>query len=117
MLSGKNKIRYLVVLSLSQGKLDPKKIGLIAKTLSKRELRAYYKMLVKVREDEKVHVSTAIDVSDDIVERIMKLFPNKEVSFSKDPSIIAGLTVKVVDFVFDASLKGYLTEIKKQYQN
>lgn len=116
MIKGKNKIRYLVALSLSKGKLDAKKIRLIAKTLNRRELAVYYKMLLRKKEEERAYVTTAIDLPEDIAARIAKLFADKDVEFSKDSNIIAGLTVKVVDFVFDASLKNYLAQVKKQYE-
>lgn len=117
MIQGKNKIKYLLLLSLTGGKLDPEKIARIAKTLSRRELAAYYKMLLKMRAEEKAHVTTAVEIPEDVAEKIAKLFPDKDVTFLNDPKIIAGLTVKVTDFIFDASLKRYLADVKKEYQN
>lgn len=117
MIKGNNKIVYLVALSLTSGKLDPEKIVRIAKTLTKRELAQYYKLLLKKREDEKAFVTTAVAVPADVAEKIAKLFPDKDVTFRSDSKLIAGLTVKVTDFVFDASLKRYLADVRKQYQN
>lgn len=112
----RDKIRYLVLLSLSKGKLDAKKIRFIAKTLTRRELLIYYRMLLRKREEEKAYVTTAIELPADIVGRVAKLFAGKDVVFTKDSHIIAGLSVKVVDFVFDASLKNYLVQVKKRYE-
>ena len=110
------KIKQLVKLSLTSGKLDGVKIAFIAKTLSKKELGLYVHVLLKNRQKEKIEVTTAIDVPKNIQSKIEALFVNKDVFFLKDPSIVAGISVVLSDFIFQANIQSYLTEMKKQYE-
>ena len=108
------KIARLVKLSITAGKLDPKKILVIAKTLAKRELTLYYRLLLLRREEEKAYVYTAIDVPEDIARRLTKLFSHKDLVFLKDAQILSGIKVKVGDIIFDTSLVAYLEEMSRQ---
>lgn len=113
----RRKVRKLIALSLTEGRLDPKKIALVSQMLTKRaELLYYYQLLLAVREKEKVVVTTAIAVPTFIAKRFTGLFAGRDVLFRKDPSILAGLAIQFSDFVFDASLKHYFAQIRKQHE-
>ena len=110
------KIRHLVELSTTRGKLDPKKIAVITKTLTRAELVVYHRLLLRKREEEKAYVYTAIDVPIPVVARLKKVFSEKDLVFLKDARILSGMKVKVGDLIFDASLAAYLEEIRRKYE-
>lgn len=112
----KKKIVHLVELSTTKGKLDPKKIKVIAKTLPKRELVSYYRSLIRKREEEKAYVYTSCDMPSNVLQRLKKLFSGKDVVFLQDPSVISGMKIQVGDLIFDASLATYLEEMRRKYE-
>lgn len=111
----RKKIEQFVKLSLTNGKLDPRKITFIAKALTKKELSLFVKLLRLRRREEKVVVTTAIEAPRPFVKRLRRIFIDKDTSFSEDPAIIAGMKVSFSDFVFDASIKGYLEKALDEY--
>ena len=113
----KKKIRTLIKLSFTAGKLDPSKIELIAKSITKSELSMYYKRLVKIREKEKVIIYSPIDLPAAVFDSLKKLFDGKDIFFKEDKSLIAGLAVKFDDFLFQANIKQQLESIEREYQN
>lgn len=114
-MNTQKKIKHLVLLSQTTGKLDGDKILFIAKKLNRKELVLYYKMLYKKRRQEKVIIKTAIDVPKSLVLRLKKLFSFKDIFFEKDSSQIAGFNAQIDDFIFDASLRGYFSRLRKSY--
>ncbi|MBI2036569.1 hypothetical protein HYT17_02990 [Candidatus Microgenomates bacterium] len=109
------KIKNLVLLSQTKGKLDGSKILTIAKTLGRKELALYYRMLYQKRHEEKVVVKTAIAAPGSLILRVRKIFAGQDIIFPKEPSLIAGLCVQFADFIFDASFQGYFSSIRKSY--
>lgn len=107
------EIAQLVRLSMTKGKLDPKKISFIAKKLSKRELVLYHRQLLRKREVEKAYITTATDVPDTVMSRLSKLFPGKDLVFLQDASILSGMKIQLGDLIFDASLLAYLDEMRR----
>jgi|SRR5581483_2918449 len=110
------KIIRLVEYSYTKGKLDPEKIAIISKKLVGKELVAYVDVLQKKREEEKVYITTAIDAPQSFQASMKKLFPQKDIFFTKDATILGGIIVKMLDFVYDASLRKYVYDIKKAYK-
>ena len=111
----RKKIEQFVKLSLTNRKLDPKKISFIAKALAKKELSLYVRLLRLARREEKVVVTTAIEAPKPFMKSIRNLFIDKDTFFFEDPAIIAGMKVSFSDFVFDATIKGYLERVKVEY--
>lgn len=111
----KKKMQQKLKLSMTNGRLDPRKIELIAKKMDRRELSEYYRLLVAKRAEEKVVITSAIQLPGTVAFELRKLFTDKEVFFETDPKIIAGLKVRFSDLLFNASLKDYLHIIKQQY--
>ena len=112
----RTKIKQLVILSRTGGKLDPRKIVLIAKKLKKRELALYYQDLLRARSEEKVFVTTAVSVPGTFSSRLSRAFPRHDVEFSEDPHILGGMKVSFGDFVFDGTLVTFLKLFERQYE-
>lgn len=110
------KIKHLVSLSSTEGKLDPRKILFIAKTLRRNELRLYHRYLLRKRKEEKVVVTTVTPLPKSLSLRIGKAFPKKDVLFRYDLKALGGMKVQFADFVFDATVRGYLAAIRKTYK-
>lgn len=105
-----------MALSTTKGILDPKKIAFITSKLSKRELSIYLTLLRKMRADEKVAVVTAINLPQNLTVPFEEIFKGRDITFSRDETILAGLTVQFEDFVFDASVKTLLERMKKSHE-
>ncbi|GEM_PF-4459697 len=114
-MNTQKKIKNLILLSCTKGKLDGEKILLIAKKLNRKELVLYHKVLCKKRQGEKVIIKTAIDAPRSLIARVKNIFPTKDIFFLKDPSQIAGFNVQIDDFIFDASFQGYFSRLRKSY--
>ena len=108
-------MKFLLDLSLTSGKPDPQKIAFIATTLERNELAVYVSLLEKKLQKDKVIVTSAISVPQIFARSLKKLFPEKEVLFKRDPQILAGMQVSFADYVFDASFRHYLEQIRDQY--
>lgn len=112
----KKKLLKLLALSQTGDRLDPRKIEIIAKRLTKKELSSYHQLLIKKRKEERVIITSAIAIPDASRLRLKSMFINKDAFFVKDPKILAGINVAISDFVFNASLRGYIDKMKKEYE-
>lgn len=116
-MNARKQIAQLVAASLTRNKLDPRKIEFVAKKLPKKQLRLYYQAIVRKRKEEKVLITTAVEIAKPMALRLQKLFVQKDVSFTKDAAILAGFEVVISDFVFRANLREYLSRVKNIYEN
>ena len=114
-LKKEKKIKFLLDLSMTAGQLDPRKIAFIAKMLKRREFKAYLSLLEKKVRKEKVTVITAISIPKTFMVSVKKLFSGKEILFKRDYRILAGMQVLFADYIFDASFRHYLENVKRYY--
>lgn len=89
--------------------LNLEKIG----RLNRKEARVYLMLLKRLREKERVSVSTAIAMQKGVLADLKGLFKDREVIVKTDPTLIFGLTLIADDFLLDASMKGVLERLNE----
>jgi len=102
-------IDKLVAQSYKQNDLDEKKVNKIAALLSKSDLKRYINGLKLQDMKKSLIVSTPINNQD--LKKFQKLFPNKKIAFTKDPSLMLGIRIVDNDMVYEFTLKNTLHKI------
>jgi F0F1-type ATP synthase delta subunit len=100
------QIKQLAQVSYTSGHLDVKKVNRITKLLNRHELKTYLKYLKAFEKAKNVEINlTDIGLKTNLSKELRKLFPDKNVNFIEDPSLIAGLKIVDNDNIYDFSLK------------
>lgn len=114
--------------SLTDGKIDEKKVqGVLKGLLSSKKrnvieiLKAYRKMVLHLIDEQTAKVEAGFELSEGekkLISKLLKKIYHKEldVEFSKNAQLLAGLRVKVGDVIWDASLKGRILALKEIYE-
>jgi F0F1-type ATP synthase delta subunit len=111
----KNLIKKLAEESYTKNTLDHDKIEKIAKNLKREDLKAYIKSLKTLESRRTVTVTLPSEEGiREIKEQFDRIYPDKKIVFTIDPSLLTG--IKVVDFdnEYELSLKGFLESSIKQ---
>ena len=105
----KNMIKKLAEVSYTQNSLDRDKIARITKKLKREDLKVYIKDLKTLEAKKTVTVTLPSDDSvREIKDQFTKIYPDKKILFSIDPSLLTGIRVVDYDNVYELSLKGFL---------
>lgn len=116
----KRLLQQLVLVSYDNNKLDPEKVDEIAKRLDKRDLKAYIRALKLMEQQKKVYVALpSASVYNKSRKDLASSFPEKELVFEEDPSLLLGIRLIDNDMVYEVSLenklKKILDEVEQQY--
>ena len=105
----KNLIKKLAAASYTNNKLDNTKINKISKNLKREDLKVFIKDLKTIESKKTVTVTLPSDDSISLVKNnFTRLYPDKKIVFSIDPSLLSGIRVVDYDNEYELSLKGFL---------
>lgn len=107
----KRLLSQLVFESYTNGILDEERIAAIADRLNRRQLKEYIKALKHEENKKSVEVTVPAPVDDDQIEMLGKIFPDKNIIYKNDPSLLSGIKVKNNDMIYDQSLKSILDKL------
>lgn len=108
----KRQLKKLAYLSYTENNLDTKKINQIIKTLSRKELREYIKLLKIIEKEKTVTIITAKLFQDnDFLENVRKIFKDRKILIKEDKNILAGIRIIDNDNVYDYSLSNKIDNI------
>lgn len=98
------KIRGLVVQSYKQDQLDPEIVSLVADHLSRHELKQYIRLLKQQENKKQVIVTVPKHMTAEERNMMQKLFSNKRIVYTVDPSMISGIRIVDNDMEYEVSL-------------
>jgi len=111
----KNVIKKLAEVSYTKNGLDRDKIAKITKKLKREDLRVYIKDLKTLEAKKTVTVTLPNDAGiNEIRAQFIKLYPEKRLIFSIDPSLLTGIKVIDYDNEYELSLRGFLESSIRQ---
>lgn len=100
----KKKLQKLVEESYKGGQLDEKTVEFIASKLTRHELKQYIRLLTQEENKKQVFVTSTSELDKSHKEKIQNLFPNKNVIYSVDSSMISGIKVVENDVEFEINI-------------
>jgi F0F1-type ATP synthase delta subunit len=108
----KKQIKQLAQASYTRNTLDSKKVARITKLFSRAELKEYIKN-IKALEKSKTLVVLAPknSIGQSFNAALKKQFPDKQIEFKEDPTLIAGIKVVDNDNVYDFNIKNILENL------
>lgn len=115
-----DQIKTLAKGSFKGENLDPKMVLKITKLLTRNDLKLYVKALKSEERKRRVTVFLPnIKLSDKQVlqKKIAKLFPNKKIEFSIDPSLLVGLKIVDDDMIYEYNLKNTLESLSNYLES
>lgn len=105
----KNIIKKLAQESYTKNDLDRDKIERIAKNLKRQDLKVYIKTLKSIESKRTVNITLpSEDGIREIKEQFNRLYPDKKILISIDPTLLTGVKVVDYDNEYELSLKGQL---------
>jgi F0F1-type ATP synthase delta subunit len=105
-------IKKLAVISYTGKSLDIKKITRISKLLNRAQLKRYVQFLKNFEQAKTVQViMPKLDTNSSLTKELKKIFPDKQLQFSEDKSLIAGVKLIDNDNVYDFNLKNTLQNL------
>lgn len=120
--------RKLVSLSLDNGFISEEKVAAVLKILKDMKVRhvnkileIYFKKIKSELHKEEMHIIHAGPLSNTEMENLNQHFSTRykrklRNRSSEDPSLLGGFQVMIGDDVWDASIKGKLQAIHKQFE-
>ena len=103
----------LIEKSLSDNRLENKKILKIAEGLNRKHLKVYIDGLKRWWQKNTVIVESAKKVSQQTQGEFRKLFTGKQVLFRENPDLIVGARITDNDTIHELNLKGTLKHIQQ----
>lgn len=111
----KNLIKKLAEESYTKNELDSDKIAVVSKKLKREELKVYIKNLKTLESKKTVSITLPSDEGlSDIKSHFTKIYPDKKIVFSIDPSLLTGIKVVDYDNEYELSLRNFLEGSIKQ---
>lgn len=105
----KNLIKKLAEQSYTKNDLDSAKITEVSKKLKREDLKFYIKNLKTLEAKRTVTVTLPSDEGiNEIKSHFVKIYPDKKIVFSIDPSLITGIRVVDYDNEYELSLMNFL---------
>jgi F-type H+-transporting ATPase subunit delta len=84
----------------------------ILNNFSRGDLKIFTRLLTQELKDKKVTASYAGNINEKDKERIISLFPDKDIEFNRDDENLgAGIKLEYRDFVLDYSVSGIIKRI------
>ncbi|MDO8621292.1 MAG: hypothetical protein Q7R31_03350 [Candidatus Levybacteria bacterium] len=103
------KIKKLVLLSYVHKKLNLIRVNKIARLLTRKDLKAYVKVLKSYEKENTVIINLPFMYTDKKI--FDKMFRGKKIIYKEDPSLIAGVRIINNDIVYEHDLKNTLEDI------
>lgn len=109
------QIAILAKKSFTKNNIDYKKVKSIARLLKRSELKKYVKILKSIEKKNTVYFSLPVGnrdkISKDTLEYLKRLFPQKNIEYVFDPSLMAGIKILDNDLVYDFSIKNTFKDL------
>ena len=105
--------KLLIEKSLTNNRLDNKKILTIADQLTRKQLKSYIVGIKRWSRMNTVTVQTARAVSEDLKREIRAQYPEKQVAFAILPELIVGMRIIDNDTIYERNLKNTLLDIQQ----
>lgn len=109
----RKKINGLVLNSYNDNQLDPEIVDLIANRLSREELKQYIKLLKHYEHKKHVIVTVPQYLSNEQQIIIQKLFMDKEILYTIDPTIVSGIKIVDNDMEYELSINQLFQDLIK----
>lgn len=94
------------------GGISDNDMNWILKNFSRNDLKMFVRLLTQEMNEKKVVASYAGNMNDDDKNRIISLFPDKNIEFKRDDEGLgAGLKLEYSDFILDYSVSGIIKRI------
>lgn len=94
------------------GEISENDMNWILKNFSRNDLKIFVRLLTQEMKDRKVTASFSGNMSDEDKNRIISLFPDKNIEFKRDDEELgAGLKLEYSDFILDYSVSGIIKRI------
>lgn len=107
-------IKELVLASYTNGNLDTEKVEKIAHMLNRALLKMYIRTLKNHESFMSVSVDSAFELDDVTKDELIGLFPDKNITYNTDPSLISGIKITKDDILYEMSIRGTLDEIMEK---
>lgn len=107
----KTLLKELILASYKNGQLDSGTVIRIAENLDRSQLKQYIKALKNAEKVNNVYVESPITNGKLYAETFQDVFPERNIKFSKNSSLIAGVKINYNDDVFEISIKNNLDRI------
>lgn len=105
----KNLIKKLAEESYTKNTLDSGKILRVSKKLKREDLKIYIKNLKTLESKKTVTVTLPSEEGiNEIKMHFTKIYPDKRIVFSIDPSLLSGIRVVDYDNEYELSLRNFL---------
>lgn len=109
------QIAILAKRSFTKNNIDYKKVKSITRLLKRSELKKYIKILKSIEKKNTVYFSLPVEsrdkISKDTLEYLKRLFPQKNIEYIFDPSLMAGIKILDNDLVYDFSIKNTFKDL------
>lgn len=108
----KKEIKKLALASYTNSKLDINKVNKIIKSFTNSDLKNYIRYL-RLNEKSKsitVEIPNLLEKKE-IINKIKKMYPNKNVTVRENKDIIAGIKITNNDIIYEANLKNNLENL------
>lgn len=107
----KRQLNKLALESYSQNALDPKKVEKIVKTLKRKELKLYIRILKNLESQRSIIISLPKPPKEKNKKILAAIYPDKKIVYDVDPSLILGMKVTDKDMVYQMNLKNTLNNL------
>lgn len=107
----KKKIKQLAQASFKGKNLDERRINLVASKLKRKDLRFYLKELTLLKQQGTVEVYLSSDVDDQIKNQVQIRFPQKDIVYTIDKDLLAGMRIVDNDILIDLSLQDIIERL------
>ncbi len=104
-------LKKLALASYTNGKLDERKVNLIVKYLKRSEFKYYLRALKNLESTKTVYIQTANELGTEEKKSIKSLYGSKNLVFTKDRSLIAGIRIIDNDMIYENNLKNNLKNL------
>lgn len=114
----RKQIKKLVSASYLKNKLDFVKVNKISKNLTRSELKLFIKLLKNYEKSKTITLFVSSSLGkNEIVKKIKKIYPGKNIVIKEDKSLIAGLRLIDNDTIYDANIKNSIIEMVSFVKN
>jgi F0F1-type ATP synthase delta subunit len=108
----RSQIKEIAWSIVKYDELSDKDFKWIISNFSRKELKLFITLLFKEIKNNNVLVNFAGILSETNKNKILRMFPNKKVTFNRDDaSLMGGICLEYGDFVFDCSISATIKRI------
>lgn len=105
------QLKQLVQQSFTNNRLDRNVVESIAGRLLRKDLKRYLRILKLYKQRMSVTIASSAFPTKAMQKKLASLFPNKDVRFVVDPSLVMGIKILDNDDLFEFNLKKTLNDL------